>query len=395
MLARTDAIPIGRPSFLGAARAAIVDRGDPRDASDLRDIDVAVVGSPYTTPADLAASRAPSSAAPEAVRQQSLRFAGCEDGYDFDFGGELYAGRRVRIADCGDVQALPGRYDDNDRAATAVVRAILDTGALPVVLGGDHAAAIPALRACAGRGPLAVVHLGAGLDWRDQVNGVRSSAASAMRRAAELDGVAAMIQIGLRGGGGRAGEVDDARAFGSILVRAEDVHEAGVRAVLARVPAASRYYLSLDAGALDPAIAPGVDTPAFGGLSYYEATNLLKGIAARAPVIGASLTGIVPAHDAGGLTSLLGARLILNLLGALAHAGRLGAVSDTRRIAASSVGPDPQRTGVRLRSGPPCVLALLGSRSRRAWERESDGFVQNLAGQGSDVWIPGTPRRSE
>jgi hypothetical protein len=65
MLARTDPVPIGRPSFLDARRAATL---------DLPDVDVAVVGIRYTTPADLAQSRAPSSPAPAAVRAQSLRW---------------------------------------------------------------------------------------------------------------------------------------------------------------------------------------------------------------------------------------------------------------------------------------------------------------------------------
>ncbi len=123
--------------------------------------------------------------------------------------------------------------------------------------------------------------------------------------------------------------MDEARAFGSVLVRAEELHEAGVPAILRRLPPAPRYYVSLDAGALDPAIAPGVETPAFGGLTYFEATNLLKGIAARAPVVGLDLVGISPAKDLHDMTSLLGARLILNLLGALAHAGRIGTVDGT------------------------------------------------------------------
>ena len=123
--------------------------------------------------------------------------------------------------------------------------------------------------------------------------------------------------------------MDEARAFGSVLVRAEELHEVGVPAILRRLPPAPRYYVSLDAGALDPAIAPGVETPAFGGLTYFEATNLLKGIAARAPVVGLDLVGISPAKDLHDMTSLLGARLILNLVGALAHAGRIGAMDGT------------------------------------------------------------------
>ena len=145
-----------------------------------------------------------------------------------------------------------------------------------------------------------------------------------MRRVSELPWVTAMVQVGVRGSGNaRPRDVDDARAFGSVLVRAEELHEAGVPAILHRLPPAPRYYVSLDVGALDPAIAPGVETPAFGGLTYFEASNLLRGIAALGPVVGVDLVGIAPAKDHHDRTSLLGARLVLNLVGALAHAGQI------------------------------------------------------------------------
>jgi agmatinase len=329
--ARTSPVPSGRPSFLGAPRSAVL---------ELLDADVVAIGIPYTTPCDLASSRAPSSGAPETVREQSQRFAGRTTHYDFDLGGDLFAGRRIRIVDGGDVWAVPGQYEENARNATAVLEGVLDRATLPIVLGGDHAASIPGVRAHAGRGPLCVVHFGASLDWQDRVNGVRDGAPSAMRRVAELPCVTAMLQVGIRGSGSaRPRDVDDARAFGSVLVRAEELHEAGVPAILHRLPPAPRYYVSLDVGALDPAIAPGVETPAFGGLGYFEATNLLKGISARAPVVGIDLVGISPARDLHDTTSLLGARLLLNLVGALAHAGRIGAVDGT---GAASRRPDPR-----------------------------------------------------
>jgi agmatinase len=329
---RTTPVPTGRPSFLAAPRCADL---------DLLDADVAVLGLPYTTPSDLAASRGPSSEAPGAVREQSQRLAGRLAHYDFDFGADLFAGRRVRIVDCGDARAVAGRYEVNAENATAVVRAVLERSRVAIVIGGDHAATLPAARACAGQGPVCLVHLGADLDWRDEVDGVRDGAPSVMRRVAELPGVSAMMQVGLRGSGSaQPSDVADARAFGSVLVRAEEVHDLGVPAVLRRVPAAPRYYVSLDAAGLDPAIAPGVETPAFGGLTYYEATNLLKGIAARGPVVGLDLVGIVPAKDLHDRTSLLGARLVLNLVGGLAHAGRIGGVLDADAARRGDL-PDP------------------------------------------------------
>src|SRR5215211_6620626 len=273
MTAWIDPVPIGAPSFLDAPRCGNL---------ETLVADVAILGVPYTTPMDLAGSRSECSLAPERIRAQSLRFAGSLRHYDFEFGGDLLAGRPMRIVDCGDVAMLPGRYEDNSRLASIVVESILARGAFPAILGGDHAATVPALRACGGQGPICVVHFGSDLDWRDEVGGVRTGRTSALRRASELPWVSSMIQIGLRGvGSSRQQEVEDAERFGSILVPAEELHEQGVERILSRVPDASRYCVSLDAGALDPSIAPGVEAPAFGGLSYFEATNLLKGIAEK------------------------------------------------------------------------------------------------------------------
>ena len=134
-----------------------------------------------------------------------------------------------------------------------------------------------------------------------------------------------MIQIGLRGlGSARQREIDDAEAFGSIRVRAEELHQVGAEAVLRRVPAAESYYISMDSDCLDPAIAPGVNSLAFGGITYFEAMNLLRGIAAKGELVGFDLVEVAPARDVIDMTSLLGVRLILNLLGALAHEGQLG-----------------------------------------------------------------------
>src|SRR5205085_2060371 len=149
------------------------------------------------------------------------------------------------------------------------------------ILGGDHATTIPVMRAYEGRGPLCVVHLDAHLDWRDEVNGVHDGLSSPMRRASELPWVTAMLQIGLRGiGSARQQEVDDAARWGSIRVRAEEVRRQGVAEILTQLPDAPAYYISLDTDVIDPAIAPGINSLAFGGLDYFEVTNLLKGIAA-------------------------------------------------------------------------------------------------------------------
>jgi agmatinase len=88
------------------------------------------------------------------------------------------------------------------------------------------------------------------------------------------------------------------------------------------VPDADAYYISLDTDALDPAIAPGVNSLAFGGLGYYEVSNLLTGIAGKGKIVGFDVVEIAPARDLHNLTSLLTVRLTLNLLGAMARSGQ-------------------------------------------------------------------------
>ena len=313
-------IPVAadRPTFLGAKRAdslADLDRHRP---------EFAVVGVPFTPPYGMAGSRAASAPAPAALREASRGPARYLTHYDFDLGGDLGNGREIALLDLGDVAMTPGRYAENSTATTEVIAAILARGVVPIILGGDHAVPIPTMRAYAGSPAMVVVQLDAHLDWRDEVDGEREGLSSPMRRASELANVAGMAQLGIRGvGSARAAEVAAARAYGSVIVTATEVHREGVAVTLARVPAADRYYVTIDADGLDPAIAPGVLAPAFGGLSYDEAAGLLRGVAAKGAIVGVDLVEIVPDLDPRGFTSLLGVRLLLNLMGAMARSGQL------------------------------------------------------------------------
>jgi len=314
------AVPLGRPSFLDGTRCLDV---------QLLDAHVAALGLPFTTPTDLASSRAPSSTAPATVREQSLLWSDLAGAYDFDVGTDLFAGRQIRVADVGDLVGRPGRYAANAIAATELIRLVAERGALPVILGGDGAVTLSAARAFAGRDGLCVVRLAAGLAWREEVNGVHEGAPSALRRAAELPWVTGVLVAGLRGpGAARPEDVAVASAFGACLIRAEEVHRGGAQAVLDALPTAGAYHVSIDAAAVDPAIAPGVSLPQFGGLTYTEARDLLRGIAERGPVAGIDLHGIVPSRDLNHRTSLLGARLVADLLGVLARQGMLGDRAD-------------------------------------------------------------------
>lgn len=316
MPGRMAPVSAGRQTFAGAPRC---------DDLGSLDADVAVLGVPVGVPYPREREPGPCADAPAAVRAASRRWVGYVDHHDWDLGGDLFAGRDVRLADCGDVPSTPGHHAENSAATTAAVAAILGRGAVPVVLGGDDSVPIPVLRAYEGRGSLCVVQIDAHLDWRDEVDGVREGLSSPMRRASELPWVAGMAQVGLRGvGSGRREELDAAQAFGSALVGAEEVRRVGVEGVLCRIPAAERYFVTLDMDGFDPAIAPGVGYPAFGGLAYWDVFGLLRGLAATGRIVGMDVVELVPARDVRDLTRLLAAQLVLNLVGVLAHAGQIG-----------------------------------------------------------------------
>jgi len=169
---------------------------------------IAVLGIDHATPYE-PGQPSHSAGAPAVLRAALTGYGRLADHFDFDIGSV----RPDHVVDCGDVPGDPADPPGNRAAITGAVRALLDAGAIPVVLGGDDSVPIPMFRAFEGRGPLTVVQIDAHLDWRDEVRGETYGWSSPMRRASEMPWIRRMVQVGLRGiGSARAGEVADARA---------------------------------------------------------------------------------------------------------------------------------------------------------------------------------------
>jgi agmatinase len=273
--------------------------------------DVAILGVPVGVTYPTSVATLGCAEAPSAIRTRSQRLARFVDHHDFDIDGPMLP-TPLRIVDCGDVGDVGGTQ--------GAVEAILEQGAIPIVLGGDDSVPIPTLRAFAGRGPLTVVQVDAHLDFRDSVAGVRDGYSSPMRRASEMEHVAQIVQVGLRGvGSARATDVADARAAGNLLVTARELRERGVAWLLERIATDAAVFISFDCDGLDPAVCPAVSAAAPGGLSYDEAADLLWGIARDRRLAGAAFTELVPALDLNELSALVVTRLIMRLLAGLAR----------------------------------------------------------------------------
>jgi len=259
---------------------------------------------------------------PRAIREASTLFAfGHGGAYDHEDDAVYLPMDRVRIVDAGDSDVVHTDTTKSHANAEAAVRAILERGALPVVLGGDHSVTIPALRAFDGQAPVHVVQIDAHLDFVDERHGVRFGHGNPMRRAAEMAHVTGLTQLGIRNVSSTAREgYEDARARGSTILSVRQVRKLGNAAVLEQIPAAARLYLTIDIDGFDPSIAPGTGTPSHGGFLYYEVLELLQALARRQEIAGIDLVEVAPAYDPAGITSILAAPLLLNLLGFVFHA---------------------------------------------------------------------------
>jgi agmatinase len=296
-------------SFLGVPTVGL-------DELKAANADVAILGVPFGVPYPRPGLTAGCADAPAAIRARSERLAHFAEHHDFDLDAPMLVGSPpLAIVDAGDVAGTAEDGAGNAARAEAAVRTVRAAGCLPVVLGGDDSVPIPVLRAFAGGGPLSVLQVDAHLDFRDEVGGVRDGYSSTMRRAAEMEHVARVVQVGLRGvGSARAGDVADARAAGNLLVTARTLRERGVPWLLEQLPADASVFLVFDLDGLDPSVAPAVSGVSPGGLSYDEAGDLVGGVATRCRIVGAAFTELVPGIDVNGVSALVVVRMVMRLL---------------------------------------------------------------------------------
>lgn len=275
-------------------------------------------GVPYAM-RDLAASV---TEAPRVVRERSARYGAMLAHHDFDLDAPLADLGALRLVDAGDVLADPRDLAGHAARATAAVRAIVAAAAMPIVLGGDDSTTALAIAGCEAQGPFTVLQIDAHIDYRDEVGGVRDGYSSPMRRAAEMGWVERIVHCGARGvGSARAGDVADTLARGNRIVTARAVHEGGVGAVLQHFPPGGRYYVAFDCDGVDPSVMPGTSAPLPGGLSFYQAADLITGLAARGRIVGINFAEHYPSLDVNGITALAIVRLIVSLLGATLRTG--------------------------------------------------------------------------
>lgn len=285
---------------------------------DAIDADAAILGAPFDMGTQY---RAGARFGPRSIREASTLFSfGHGGAYDHEDDVTYLPVDKVRIVDIGDADMI---HTDTIKSHDNIefgVRKILQAGAMPVVLGGDHSVHIPCIRAFDDQPPVHIIHVDAHLDFVDERHGVRYGHGNPLRRASEMRHVTGFTQLGIRNvSSSNKADYDAARAAGSDILSVRDVRRLGTDTVLGRIPKGARYYVTIDIDGFDPSIAPGTGTPSHGGFLYYEVLELFQGLVKQGEVVGIDLVEVAPDYDPTGNTSFLAAQLLLNFLGFIFH----------------------------------------------------------------------------
>lgn len=200
-----------------------------------------------------------------------------------------------------------------------------EAGRIVGTVGGDHGSVFGSIQAAAEAHPgLGVLHVDAHADLREAYMGMTWSHASIMHNVmTRLPQVSRLVQVGIRDFceeehsfiAGSEGRI--VTFFDQPLAHARLGGETWLAQVGRIVEALPReVYISFDIDGLDPALCPHTGTPVPGGLSFHQATSLLRAVAESGRrIVGFDLNEVAPGDDGSEWDANVGARLLYKLIG--------------------------------------------------------------------------------
>jgi arginase len=241
--------------------------------------------------------------APPAIRTALWSDRGnlaCEDGQE--------VGIDFALDDRGDLAVCEDASDD--ALIAEAVSVSLQGGAVPLVLGGDHAITHPVLRAVhAAHGPVSILHFDAHPDLYADFDGNPRSHASPFARIMEAGLARRLVQVGIRTANSHCRE--QAERYGVEIVPIEGFTPAAVPVL------EGPLYISVDIDGIDPSEAPGVSHPEPGGLTVRGVLAVLR--RQTAPIVGADIVEYNPRFDQHDRTAIVAAKLLRELAAAISR----------------------------------------------------------------------------
>jgi agmatinase len=299
---------------------------DPAELAARR-VDVAIVGAPYD---DMVTHRPGARFGPRAIREAQNTSGGLNS-----LQLDVRPFEHLTVVDAGDANIVPARFDRGHAMIYRKVREVAGSGAIPIVLGGDHSITWPSASAVAEArkpGSIGIVHFDAHADTAPDSWGQLSGHGSPMRRLIESGAVLGknFVQVGLRGYWPPTDVLDWMREQGLRWHLMREIEEQGAEAVIDRaieeaLDGPDAIYLSVDIDVVDPGSAPGTGTPEPGGLLPRELLRAVRRIVGKVELAGVDIVEVSPPYDWAESTAALANRVALESISALAVKRRDGA----------------------------------------------------------------------
>jgi agmatinase len=306
--------------------------------------DVAIVGAPVD---EAVSYRAGARFGPRAIRQSSYNHGG----YSLQL--DVAPFEHLSVVDAGDANVAPGALGRDHAMVFRKVLEVARTGAIPIVLGGDHSITWPSASAVAeARHPrsVGIVHFDAHADTASDDWGVLAGHGTPMRRLIESGAIDGrnFVQVGLRGYWPPPAVLVWMKEHGLRWHLMREIEERGAEAVIDDAIAEAldgpdAIYLSIDIDVLDPGNAPGTGTPEPGGMLTRELLRAIRRIVGKVPLAGMDIVEVSPPYDHADVTAAAAHRCALEAISALAVRKRDGL---SVRFAPADVNVPPQGKGV-------------------------------------------------
>ncbi|NHM30133.1 agmatinase [Neobacillus terrae] len=259
----------------------------------------------YGMPMDWTVSYRPGSRfGPNRIREVSI---GLEE-YSVYLDREL---EDVKFYDAGDIPLPFGNPQRSIDMIEDFVGKVLEAGKFPLGMGGEHLVSWPVMKAVYKKHPdLAVIHMDAHTDLREQYEGEPLSHSTPIRKVAELIGPKNVYSFGIRSG--MKEEFEWAKEAGMHISKFEVLEP--LKEILPTL-AGRPVYVTIDIDVLDPAHAPGTGTVDAGGITSKELLASIHAIAkSDVNVIGADLVEVAPVYDHSEQTANTASKLIREMI---------------------------------------------------------------------------------
>ena len=217
----------------------------------------------------------------------------------------------INYFDAGDIPLPFGNAEKSLVLIEEFVDQVLADDKFPLGMGGEHLVTWPVIKAMYKKYPnLAIIHMDAHTDLREDYEGEPLSHSTPIRKAAGLIGPQNIFSFGIRSG--MKEEFEWAKEVGLQIFKF-DVHKP-LQEVLPKL-AGRPVYVTIDIDVLDPAHAPGTGTVDCGGITSKELLASIHEIArSEVKVVGADLVEVAPVYDHSEQTVNTASKLLREML---------------------------------------------------------------------------------